>query len=263
MPIESVFARLEPLLPRVQKPIQYVGGELHAGVKSWDATDAGGPEPVRWALMYPDAYEVGLPNQGVQILYEVLNERDGVLAERTYSVWPDLEALMREHRIPQFTVDAHRPVAAFDVLGVSFSTELGYTNLLTALDLAGIPLTASDRTGEHPIVVAGGHAAFNPEPVAEFIDAAVLGDGEEAALRVTDIIRAWKDAGRPDGRDGLLMRLAVDGVAYVPAFYDADYLPDGRIQRVTPNRTGVPWRVSKHTVMDLDAWPYPKKPLVP
>src|SRR5690348_13237148 len=142
--------------------------------------------------MYPDAYEVGLPNQGVQILYEVLNESPDVLAERTYSVWPDLEALMREHRIPQFTVDAHRPVVAFDILGVSFSTELGYTNLLTALDLAGIPLSAADRGDAHPLVIAGGHAAFNPEPIAEFIDAAVLGDGEEAALRVTAIVRDWK-----------------------------------------------------------------------
>src|SRR3954451_2089166 len=257
MPVESVFARLEPLLPRVQKPIQYVGGELHATVKDWDGCD------VRWALMYPDAYEVGLPNQGVQILYEVLNERDGVLAERTYSVWPDLEALMREHGVPQFTVDAHRPVGAFDLFGISFATELGYTNMLTALDLAGIPLDARDRTDAHPLVVAGGHAAFNPQPIAEFIDAAVLGDGEEAALRITDLVRAWKTDGRPDGRDGLLLRLARDGVVYVPAFYDVDYLPDGRIQRVTPNRPGVPWRVSKHTVMDLDQWPYPKKPLVP
>jgi radical SAM family uncharacterized protein len=262
VPVESIFSRLEPLLPSVQKPIQYVGGELHAVVKDWDDVP-GGTEPVRWALMYPDAYEVGQPNQGVQILYEVLNERDDVLAERTYSVWPDMEAVMREHGIPQFTVDGHRPVGAFDLFGISFSTELGYTNLLTALDLAGIPLSAHDRTDAHPIVIAGGHAAFNPEPIAEFLDAAVLGDGEEAALRISEIVREWKLEGRPGGRDGLLMRLATDGVAYVPAFYDVDYLPDGRIQRVIPNRSGVPWRVAKHTVMDLDAWPYPKKPLVP
>ncbi|KAB2361852.1 TIGR03960 family B12-binding radical SAM protein [Actinomadura montaniterrae] len=257
MPVESLFPRLEPLLPSVQKPIQYVGGELNSQVKDWDGTD------VRWALMYPDAYEVGLPNQGVQILYEILNEREGVLAERTYSVWPDMEAVMREHGIPQFTVDAHRPVAAFDVFGVSFSTELGYTNLLTALDLAGIPLDAADRTGEHPIVVAGGHAAFNPEPIADFVDAAVLGDGEEIALAITEVVREWKGEGSPGGRDELLMRLAASGGVYVPRFYDVTYLPDGRIQRVAPNRPGVPWRVEKHTVMDLDQWPYPKKPLVP
>ncbi|MFG1852214.1 TIGR03960 family B12-binding radical SAM protein [Actinomadura geliboluensis] len=257
MPVESLFPRLEPLLPSVQKPIQYVGGELNSQLKDWDEAD------VRWALMYPDAYEVGQPNQGVQILYEILNERDGVLAERTYSVWPDMEAVMREHGIPQFTVDAHRPVAAFDVLGVSFSTELGYTNLLTALDLAGIPLEAADRGDDHPIVIAGGHAAFNPEPIADFVDAAVLGDGEEIALGITEIIREWKAEGAPGGRDELLMRLAATGGVYVPRFYDVTYLPDGRIQRVAPNRPGVPWRIEKHTVMDLDQWPYPKKPLVP
>src|SRR5262245_23096798 len=130
MPVESLFPRLEPLLAsnKVQKPIQYVGGELNSVSKDWDAA------AVRWALMYPDAYEVGLPNQGVQILYEVLNERDWILAERTYSVWPDMEREMRANDVPQFTLDSHRPVRAFDVFGLSFSTELGYTNLLTALD---------------------------------------------------------------------------------------------------------------------------------
>src|SRR3954449_11009713 len=266
MPGESLFNALEPLLERVNKPIQYVGGELNSTVKDWHVGGhgPGGEElTTRWALMYPDAYEVGVPNQGVMILYEVLNERPDALAERTYAVWPDMEALMREHGVPQFTVDGHRPVGAFDLLGLSFSTELGYTNLLTALDLAGIPLEARDRTEEHPVVVAGGHAAFNPEPVADFVDAAVLGDGEQAVLEITDIVKAWKAEGRPGGRSELLLRLARTGGVYVPQFYDVHYLPDGRIQRVVPNRPGVPWRVSKHTVMDLDEWPYPKQPLVP
>jgi radical SAM family uncharacterized protein len=257
MPVESVFPLLEPLLARVTKPIQYVGGELNSTVKDWDGA------AVRWALMYPDAYEVGVPNQGSMILYEVLNEQPDVLAERTYSVWPDLEALMREHGVPQFTVDAHRPVRAFDVLGISFSTELGYTNLLTALDLGGIPMHAVDRGEDDPIVIAGGHAAFNPEPIADFVDAAVLGDGEQAVLQISDVIREWKAAGRPGGREQLLLRLARTGGVYVPSFYDVEYLPDGRIKRVVPNRSGVPWRVAKHTVMDLDEWPYPKQPLVP
>ncbi|TCC38726.1 TIGR03960 family B12-binding radical SAM protein [Kribbella speibonae] len=257
MTVESLFPRLEALLPGVQKPIQYVGGELNSVSKEWDAVS------VRWALMYPDAYEVALPNQGVQILYEVLNERDHILAERTYSVWPDMEKVMRDNGIPQFTLDTHRPVRAFDVFGLSFSTELGYTNMLTALDLAGIPLHATDRTDEDPIVLAGGHAAFNPEPIADFIDAAVLGDGEEIVLAISEVIREWKDEGRPGGRDEVLMRLAKSGGVYIPKFFTVDYLPDGRIQRVTPNRHGVPFRTAKHTVMDLDAWPYPKKPLVP
>jgi radical SAM family uncharacterized protein len=257
MPLPSVYPQLEPLLPRVRKPIQYVGGEVNSVVKDWDTTD------VRWALMYPDAYEVGLPNQGIQILYEVLNAQAGTLAERTYSVWPDLEELMREHHVPQFTVESHRPVRAFDVLGVSFATELGYTNLLTALDLAGMPLSAADRGPDDPVVLAGGHAAFNPEPVAEFIDGAVLGDGEQAVLTITELIRDWKRAGRPGGRDGLLLRLATAGGVYVPRFYDVEYQPDGQISRVAPNRPGVPRSVAKHTLMDLDSWPYPRQPLVP
>src|SRR5690348_18157729 len=141
--MRSVWPELELLLPKVSKPIQYVGGELGGVVKEWDAAT------VRWALMYPDAYEVGLPDQGVQILYEVLNEQPDVLAERTYAVWPDLESLMRASGVPQFTVDSHRPVGAFDLFGVSFATELGYTNLLTMLDLAGIPLDSSARSDEH------------------------------------------------------------------------------------------------------------------
>jgi radical SAM family uncharacterized protein len=255
--VRSLWSQLEPLLPLVSKPIQYVGGELNSSVKDWDSAE------VRWALMYPDAYEVGLPNQGVMILYEVLNEMAGVLAERTYAVWPDLEKLMRENGVPQFTVDGHRSVADFDLLGISFSTELGYTNMLSALDLANIPLLATERTMDHPIVIAGGHAAFNPEPIADFIDCAVLGDGEEAVMKITEVVRAWKALGCPGGREGVLERLAATGGIYVPHFYDVEYLEDGRIKRVAPNRKRVPVRVSKHTVMDLDEWPYPKQPLVP
>ncbi len=254
---ESLFPRLEPLLARVSKPIQYVGGELNSVVKDWASTD------VRWCLCYPDAYEVGQPNQGVAILYEILNERDWILAERTYTVWPDMAAMMRESAVPQFTLDAHRPVRAFDVLGFSFSTELGYTNMLETIDLAGIPLHAADRGEDDPIVLAGGHAAFNPEPIADFLDAAVLGDGEEISLAISAVIREWKAEGRPDGRDGLLLRLAESGGVYVPRFYDVDYLPDGRIRRVAPNRPTVPYSIRKHTLMDLDNWPYPKHPLVP
>ena len=255
MPVESLFPRLEALLPHVSKPIQYIGGELNSQVQDWDSAD------VRWCLMYPDAYEVGLPNQGVMILYEVLNEQPRTLCERAYAVWPDLAGRMREAGVPGFTVDGHRPIKAFDVLGMSFSTELGYTNMLEALDLAGIALHARDRTEHDPIVLAGGHAAFNPEPIADFIDAAVLGDGEQAVLEITQIIRAAK-------RDGLnradtLLALARTGGVYVPRFYDVDYLPDGRIARVAPNHPEVPFRVHKRTVMDLDEWPYPKQPLVP
>jgi radical SAM family uncharacterized protein len=253
----DVFSALEALLPRVAKPVQYVGGELNAQLKPWDSVD------VRWALMYPDAYEVGLPNQGVMILYEVLNERSDALAERAYAVWPDLEALMREHGVPAFTVDGHRPLGAFDVIGVSLATELGYTNLLTSLDLAGIPLHATDRTVDHPVVLAGGHAAFNPEPVAEFIDAAAIGDGEEIVGDITDVVAAWKAEGRPGGRRELLLRLAGVEGCYVPALYTVRYHPDGPIEAVEPVDDRVPATVTKRTTTDLDAWPYPKAPLVP
>jgi radical SAM family uncharacterized protein len=269
MSVASVFPRLEAKLPSVQKPIQYVGGELNSVVKDWDcaaSSETGGPT-VRWALMYPDAYEVGLPNQGVQILYEVLNERDWILAERTYSVWPDMEQVMRtgdeQGPIPQFTVDSHRPVGAFDLFGLSFSTELGYTNMLNALDLAGIPLHAVDRGDDDPVVIAGGHAAFNPEPIADFVDAAVLGDGEEVVLAISEVVREWKAEDRPGGRDELLRRLAVTGNIYVPRFYDVAYAADGAIEAVVPNRPGIPFRVRKHTLMDLDQWPYPANPLEP
>jgi radical SAM family uncharacterized protein len=257
MTVQSLYPRLEPLLAQVGKPIQYVGGELNSQVKEWDDV------AVHWALMYPDAYEVGLPNQGLMILYEVLNERPDALAERTYAVWPDLAALMREHDVPQFTVDGHRAVRDFDLLGVSFATELGYTNLLEALDLAGVPLHAADRDETHPVVLAGGHAAFNPEPVADFVDAAVLGDGEQVVGDITDVVRIWKEQGRPGGREELLARLArVEGV-YVPRFYAVSYAPDGAIAAVTRTRDDVPARIAKRTVLDLDEWPYPKTPLVP
>ncbi|WP_219414748.1 TIGR03960 family B12-binding radical SAM protein [Pseudonocardia nigra] len=257
MTAPSVFPDLEPLLPRVSKPVQYVGGELNAQLKDWESA------AVRWALMYPDAYEVGLPNQGVMILYEVLNERADALAERCYAVWPDLESLMREHGVPAFTVDGHRPVGAFDLLGVSFSTELGYTNLLTTLDLAGIPLHAVDRDVDHPVVVAGGHAAFNPEPIADFVDVAAIGDGEEVVGDITDVVKAWKAEGRPGGRRELLLRLAATDGCYVPSLYDVSYAADGAITSVTPADERVPRSVTKRTTSDLDAWPYPKKPLVP
>lgn len=253
----SVFPALEALLPRVAKPVQYVGGELNARIKPWDGA------LVRWALMYPDAYEVGLPNQGIQILYEILNERADALAERCYAVWPDLEALMRAAGVPAFTVDAHRPLGAFDVLGISFSTELGYTNLLTALDLAAIPLHAVDRGEHHPVVVAGGHAAFNPEPIADFVDVAAIGDGEEVVGDITDVVRDWKAAGRPGGRRELLLRLAGTPGCYVPSLYAVSYGPDGAIAEVVPSEARVPGVVQKRTTVDLDTWPYPKTPLVP
>ncbi|MDR1295703.1 MAG: hypothetical protein LBK59_12275, partial [Bifidobacteriaceae bacterium] len=257
----NLLAALEPLLARVSSPIDYVGGEVGSVSKPWTPTPH---RPVaRWALLYPDAYEVAIANQGIQILYEVLNARPDVIAERTYTPWPDMEALMRAAGVPAFSVDAHRPLAAFDVIGVSLATELGYANILTTLDLAGIPVRAADRAQSHPLIIAGGHGAFNPEPLAPFLDAAVLGDGEEAVGMVSDVIVGWKRDGRPGGRGGLLRRLATGGVAYVPSLYRVEYAPDGAIASVSPVDDAVPSRPAKHTVQDLDAWPYPASPIVP
>lgn len=257
MTAASLYPRLEPLLTQVAKPVQYIGGEVNSVSKPFVEAE------VSWALMYPDAYEVGQPNQGLAILYEILNETDWLVAERTFSIWPDLAALMRTAGVPQFTWENHLPVRAFDLLGVSFSTELGYTNLLEALDLSGIALHSADRGEDEPIVIAGGHAAFNPEPIADFIDAAVLGDGEQAAMAVSKIVRDWKAEHRPGGRQGLLLRLATSGVAYVPSLYEVSYTESGELAAVAPLLAEVPSRVAKHTLMELDDWPYPSKPIVP
>ncbi|MFA9430859.1 TIGR03960 family B12-binding radical SAM protein [Egicoccus sp. AB-alg2] len=247
---------LEPLLPQVRKPAQYVGGEHNQVVTPWLAAQT------RWLLCYPDTYEVGQPNQGIQILYELLNERATALAERAYAPWTDLEALMREQGIPAFSLESHRPVWAFDVFGVSLPHELGHTNLLNLLDLGGVPIHADRRTAEDPIVLVGGHAAYNPEPLAPFVDAAVMGDGEQVTLEIDDVVRAWKAAGGSDRRQLLRELARVEGV-YVPAFYEPRYTPDGRLKQTVPIESGVPTIVPKRTIQDLEEWQYPQKQIVP
>lgn len=251
------FERLEPLLSRCLKPIQYVGGELNAVHTPWADAD------VHWVLMYPDVYEVGQPNQGQQVLYEILNEQPRYSAERVFSVWPDLEGLMRTHQVPLLSLESHRPVRGFDVIGVSLSTELGYTNLLNTIDLAQIPIHSVDRGDDDPLVVVGGHCATNPEPVADFVDVVVLGDGEEAVLVLSAHLASWMDEGRPGARLGILERLAKTGMFYIPRFYDVTYGSDGVIAKVSPNRPGIPYQVDKWVLTDLDQWPYPKAPIVP
>ncbi|MDR1186544.1 MAG: TIGR03960 family B12-binding radical SAM protein [Bifidobacteriaceae bacterium] len=257
----SAWPRVEALLARVQNPVQYIGGETNSQVKAWNQGDG---TTTRWVLAFPDAYEVAVPNQGLQMLYEIINERPDALAERAYAPWPDMERAMVETGLQWFTVDSHRPVGSFDIIGVSLSTELGYTNLLTCLQLAGLPLHAEDRRETDPLVIVGGHCAFNPEPLADFIDGAVLGDGEEVVGAITGGIGQWKAQGRPGGRRGLLQRLAEQDLVYVPAFYDVTYDPDTKqIAQVEPNRHQAPARPAKKTVLDLDQWQYPKAPLVP
>jgi radical SAM family uncharacterized protein len=257
----SLWPRIEPLLPRVQKPARYIGCE--DGMISTEP----GPGKVGWLLIYPDAYEIGLPNQGLQILYEILNERDDAIAERSYAPWGDMEAEMRRHRVPLFSVDGHRPAGDFDLLAFNLSAELVFTNVLNCIDLAGVPVRSADRAPYHPLVAAGGHCTFNPEPLADFVDLFVIGDGEEVVSEVTEVVRDWKAAGGPSARgsgsrERVLHDLArVPGV-YVPSMYDVEY--DGeRLVSVTPRYADVPDRVDKRTIADLAAWPYPKHQLVP
>ena len=218
---------------------------------------------VSWLLTYPDAYEIGLPNQGLQILYEILNERDDAVAERAYAPWTDLEALMRRDGIPLFSVDNHLPAGAFDLLAFNLSAELTYTNLVNCIDLAGVPVRADQRGDEHPIVIAGGHCTYNPEPLADFLDAVVLGDGEEVVSEITVVVRDWKAGARGgDTRVGMLRELSKVPGVYVPSMYDVAY--DGQsLVAITPRYPDVPERVEKRTIADLGDWPYPKNQLVP
>ncbi len=253
----TLWTQLEPLLARVQKPARYIGCEDGA------QTPDHHPSKVAWLLAYPDTYEIGLPNQGLQILYEILNERADALAERTYAPWHDMEALLRQHRLPLFSVDTHRGAGDFDVLAFNLSAELVYTNVLNMIDLAGVPVRAADRGPEHPLIGAGGHCTYNPEPLADFLDFVVLGDGEEAVGDITEVLRGWKGGGRGEGsREQVLRALAAVPGVYVPSMYDVRY--DGaRLVAVTPRFPDVPDQVDKRTITDLGQWPYPKNQLVP
>ena len=253
--MSNLWPRIEPLLARVEKPARYIG--MERGSQRPEHL----PHQVAWLLLYPDAYEIGLPNQGLQILYEILNERDDAVAERAYAPWVDLEGELRASGVPLFSVDTHRAAGDFDVLAFNLSAELVYTNVLSCIDLAGVPVRAAARSVEHPLVIAGGHCAFNPEPLADFVDAFVIGDGEEPVGEITEVLAAWKRAGRPT-REGVLRELATIPGVYVPAMYDVEY--DGpRLVATTPRYPDVPAVVDKRTVADLAEWPYPKQQLVP
>lgn len=255
--MESLYPLIEPLLFGVERPARYVGGE---GGSRMPIHEAG---VTAWLLAYPDTYEIGLPNQGLQILYEILNDRDDSVAERTYAPWVDMEAAMRARGIPLFSVENHLPVAAFDVIAFNLSAELTYTNVLNMLDLGRVPLRVADRSPDDLIVLAGGHCTYNPEPLADFLDAVVLGDGEEVVSELTEVIGAWRalDAAERT-RLALHRRLAgIDGV-YVPALYRPSF--DGPLQvgleRLDP---AAPPVVEKRTIADLGAFDYPRTPLVP
>jgi radical SAM family uncharacterized protein len=213
--------RLERILPRVQKPGRYVGGELNQVVKDW------GTVKTRMVLAFPDIYDIGVPNLGLAILYDRLNRLPDVLAERCYLPWEDMEAQMREAGLPLYALESKHPLLDFDILGISLPYENLYTNALNLLDLAGIPLYASERNEAHPLVIAGGHACYNPEPMHAFIDAFVIGEGEEV---IEEIVRCCQSLQQRRGSRGdLLHALAKISGVYVPSLYQVEYQPDGLI----------------------------------
>lgn len=241
------------LLPRVSKPNRYLGHALGEAPKPLDAAD------VRVLIAFPDAYEIGLSNLGIRILHHVLNGRPDTACELTFAPWPDAEAEMRRLGIPLFSLDSHAPASRFDVLGFSLQYELQYTNVLMMLDLAGVPLRSVDRDASHPLVIAGGAQAFSPEPMAEFIDAFVIGDGEEVIHRVVDLVKRSKAEGW--SRPALLRRLAHIPGTYVPSGYDTVTSPEGwQVPRAMP---GFPERVWSTYVKELKPEYYPPLPLLP
>ncbi len=253
--MSSLWPRIEPLLEKVSKPARYIGQEMGA------YQPRHGAGRVAWLLAYPDTYEIGLPNQGLQILYEILNEREDALAERTYAPWVDMEAAMRAEGVPLFSLETHRPAGDFDVLAFNIAAELTVTNVLNMVDLAQVPIRSDQRGPQHPLVMAGGHCAYNPEPMAPFVDALVMGDGEEVVGEITEVIGGWAAAGCRSREDLLKMLAKVPGV-YVPSLYEARY-EGGCLAGVRPMEPGVPEVVAKRTVADLAEWPYPKRQLVP
>jgi radical SAM family uncharacterized protein len=258
--MSSIWSSLEPLLERVQRPARYIGMEDGAIVPDPEA--GRDDDTVAWLLVYPDSYEIGLPNQGLQILCEILNERDDAVAERAYAPWVDLEAELRAAGLPLFSVGNHRPAGEFDVVAFNLSAELTFTNVLNCIDLAGVPLRSADRTGDHPLVGAGGHCTTNPEPLADFLDFVVLGDGEEAVGELTEVIACSKRAGVADRQELLEALAEVEGV-YVPSLYEPVYSGSGDLIETVAIAASAPDVVEKRTVADLAEWPYPRNQLVP
>ena len=244
---------VEPVLSKVTRPARYAGGEWNAIAKDWQKT------PFRVALAYPDLYDIGMSNLGLAILYEILNSQPDVLAERVFAPWPDMERELRLAGLPLFSLETRHPLSEFDIIGFSLSYELTYTNVLTVLDLAGLPLLTEERTEGQPLVIAGGTAALNPEPLSAFIDAFVLGDGEEVALEIVDVLRRRKAAGKTDRRSLLRELAGIEGV-YVPSLYGVDYNDDGTVSKVRP-LDGAPSRVRRRFLEQLT--PSPLRPIVP
>ena len=250
---QQISDRLERILLTVQKPGRYVGGEINQVVKDWDAVET------RIALAFPDIYDIGLSNLGLAIFYEDLNARPDVLAERTYAPWTDMEAAMRSAQIPLYTLESKHALADFDILAFTLPYESIYTNALNMLDLAGLPLFTKDRNETHPLVIAGGHASLNPEPMHAFIDAFAVGEGEEIFGEIVDAWQAWKKSGQD--RATLLLQLAQIPGIYVPSLYHTTYAADGTIESFALLHPDAPAVIQKRIVGKLP--PPPTRPIVP
>jgi radical SAM family uncharacterized protein len=245
--------KLERLLPSVQKPARYVGGELNQVVKHWGSIET------HVALVFPDIYDIGMSNLGLAILYELINDRPDALAERAYTPWVDMEMAMRKAAIPLYSLESHHPLIDFDILGFSLPYETLYTNCLNSLDLAGIPLLSSHRSTNHPLVIAGGHATFNPEPMHSFVDAFVIGEGEQVIHEIIEAYQSWK---RSSGsRQRLLLNFSTIPGVYVPSLYQPNYKPDGTIQRIEKLAEEAQFPIQKRIVAHLP--PPPTRFVVP
>lgn len=248
--------RIESLFLKVQKPVRYMGGEYGAVMKDPAQVD------VRYAFLFPDTYEVGMSHLGMRILYHVINERTDTWCERVFTPWVDMADEMRKNRIPLFSLESRTPVREFDLLGVTLQYEMSFTNVLEALDLAGIPLRREDRGEGDPFVICGGPCAFNPEPLAPFVDLVALGDGEEETLQTIEVYKAWKASGLP--REAYLRMAAEIPGIYVPSLYDVSYNDDGTVREISPKpESGAPQVVRKALVSDLNAAAYPDRLIVP
>ena len=249
------LALSDDILLQVEKPARYLGNEINAVHKEIH------PGMIRFAMAFPDVYEIGMSYLGIQILYDLLNAREDTACERVYSPWIDLDQIMKERHIPLFALESQDPVKNFDFLGITLQYEMCYTNVLQLLDLSGIPLMAADRTEEDPLVIGGGPCAYNPEPLADFFDLFYIGEGETVYNRLLDVYQENRRSGR-SREDFLLQAAQIPGI-YVPRFYDVTYHEDGTIASFRPNREEVPAVIRKQVVTDLSDVIYPEKPIVP
>jgi len=249
------LALSDEILLTVEKPARYIGNEINSVIK--EKTE----DLVRFAMCFPDVYEIGMSHLGIQILYDMLNRYEDVWCERVYSPWVDLDAVMRKEKIPLFALESQEPVKDFDFLGITIQYEMCYTNILQILDLAGIPLLAKERTKEDPIVIGGGPCAYNPEPIADFFDLFYIGEGETQYRNLIDLYKKNKKAG--GSREEFLLQAAKLPGIYAPGFYEVTYHEDGTIASFVPTKAGVPERIEKELVTDMSTAVYPEKPVVP